>query len=445
MATIQESVAGGGRHAEAGAMSSLAEVANRKVIRRLLPLITLAYFVAQLDRVNLSFAALPMNADLKFSPEVYGFGAGIFFWGYFLFEVPSNMILAKVGARVWIARIMVTWGLAASCMAFVYSPNSFYLMRFLLGLAEAGFLPGMMLYLSYWIPAKSRAWAAGLLCLAVPLGPALAGPVSSALLHINWFGLAGWKWMFILEGLPAVVLGVVVFFYLDNKPDEAKWLSADEKSALKRALDEDLTEQQKEPPLSFWKVLLDPRVLVLSLLYHTIVLGLYGVVMWFPQIIAALGVSAVTIGLISPIPFCLAAVASIIFARSSDNRSERKWHIAIAAFVAAIGLVASAYFQSPVLVVGGFCLGAIGVYAVLPVFWALPSSFLSRSAAPVGIAVINTLGSFGGFTGPWLVGLIRQETGSFFLALLVLSAIIALGGLLALVVVKNKDPAPAVA
>jgi ACS family tartrate transporter-like MFS transporter len=244
--------------------------------------------------------------------------------------------------------------------------------------------------------------------------------------------------MFILEALPAIGIGIFIFFYLDDKPSNAAWLSAEEKATLKRQLDSDLTTQQLEPPVSIWKVLFNRQVLLLSLLYHSIVLGLYGVVMWFPQIIKTLGVSDINVGLISPIPFCLAAVVSIFFAKRSDRLNERKWHIAVAAFVASAGLVASAYFQSPVLVIAGFCLGAIGVYSILPIFWALPSSFLSKSSAPVGIAVINTLGSFGGFTGPWLVGVIRQGTGSFFAALLVLSLVVAFGGILALFVVREN-------
>jgi len=440
MTALESGTSGAGVSSGAGA-GSLIDQANRKVLWRILPIITIAYFIAQLDRVNLSFAALTMNADLKFTPEVYGFGAGIFFWGYFLFEVPSNMIMAKVGARRWIARIMVTWGMAAGAMAFVHSENSFYLVRFLLGLAEAGFLPGMMLYLSYWIPAQSRAWAAGLLCLAVPLGPAIAGPISAPLLHLDWMGMKGWQWMFVIEALPAIICGIFIFFYLDDKPGNAAWLTEEEQTAIRKRIDAEQTKEKNGKPESFLSVLFSPQVLLLSLLYHTIVLGLYGVVMWFPQIIKALGISTEMVGLISPIPFCMAAVASILIAKSSDKYNERRWHIALSAFLAAGGLIASAYFQTPALVVLGFCLAAIGVYSVLPVFWAVPSSFLSKSAAPVGIAVINTLGSFGGFTGPWLVGKIREGSGSFFIALLVLSAFVALGGVLSLAVLRKESPA----
>ncbi|MEJ5067248.1 MFS transporter [Enterobacter sp. MYb186] len=405
----------------------------RKITLRIVPFIMLLYFIAFLDRVNIGFAALTMNADLGFSPAVFGFGAGIFFLGYFLFEVPSNLILHKVGARIWIARVMITWGLVSGGMAFVQGTTSFYTLRFLLGVAEAGFFPGIILYLSYWFPAQKRAQVTAIFMAAAPISTALGSPISAALLEMHgMMGFAGWQWMFVLEAVPAVILGVVVLFWLTDRPEKAKWLSEEERGWLISTLQREQAAKQGTAQHSVWKGLLDKRVLALSLVYFGTSAGLYTLGIWSPQIIKTLGVSSMTVGLLNAIPAVLAVAAMVLWARHSDKTGERSWHVIAACIVAAAGLFMAGSTTSIVGVILALTIVNCGISASKPPLWSMPTLFLSGSAAAAGIATINSLGNLGGFVGPFMIGLIKQQTGSytwglwFVAGLLILSSIVVL-------------------
>lgn len=405
----------------------------RKITLRIVPFIMLLYFIAFLDRVNIGFAALTMNADLGFSPAVFGFGAGIFFLGYFLFEVPSNLILHKVGARIWIARVMITWGLVSGGMAFVQGTTSFYTLRFLLGVAEAGFFPGIILYLSYWFPAQKRAQVTAIFMAAAPISTALGSPISAALLEMHGLmGFAGWQWMFVLEAVPAVILGVVVLFWLTDRPEKAKWLSEEERGWLISTLQREQAAKQGTAQHSVWKGLLDKRVLALSLVYFGTSAGLYTLGIWSPQIIKTLGVSSMTVGLLNAIPAVMAVAAMVLWARHSDKTGERSWHVIAACIVAAAGLFMAGSTASIVGVILALTIVNCGISASKPPLWSMPTLFLSGSAAAAGIATINSLGNLGGFVGPFMIGLIKQQTGSytwglwFVAGLLILSSLVVL-------------------
>ncbi|UYM55937.1 MFS transporter [Leclercia adecarboxylata] len=405
----------------------------RKITLRIVPFIMLLYFIAFLDRVNIGFAALTMNPDLGFSPAVFGFGAGIFFLGYFLFEVPSNLILHKVGARIWIARVMITWGLVSGAMAFVQGTTSFYTLRFLLGVSEAGFFPGIILYLSYWFPAQKRAQVTAIFMAAAPISTALGSPISAALLDMHgMMGFAGWQWMFVLEAVPAVILGVVVLFWLTDRPEKAKWLSEEERGWLIATLQREQAAKQATAQHSVWKGLLDKRVLALSLVYFGTSAGLYTLGIWSPQIIKTLGVSSMTVGLLNAIPAVLAVAAMVLWARHSDRTGERSWHVIAACIVAAAGLFMAGSTASIVGVILALTIVNCGISASKPPLWSMPTLFLSGSAAAAGIATINSLGNLGGFVGPFMIGLIKQQTGSyawglwFVAGLLILSSLVVL-------------------
>ncbi len=405
----------------------------RKITWRIIPFIMLLYFIAFLDRVNIGFAALTMNDDLGFSPTVFGLGAGIFFLGYFLFEVPSNLILHKVGARIWIARVMITWGLVSGAMAFVQGTTSFYTLRFLLGVAEAGFFPGIILYLSYWFPAQKRAQVTAIFMAAAPISTALGSPISAALLEMHgMMGFAGWQWMFVLEAVPAVILGVVVLFWLTDRPEKAKWLSEEERGWLIATLQREQAAKQATAQHSVWKGLLDKRVLALSLVYFGTSAGLYTLGIWSPQIIKTLGVSSMTVGLLNAIPAVLAVAAMVLWARHSDRTGERSWHVIAACIVAAAGLFMAGSTASIVGVILALTIVNCGISASKPPLWSMPTLFLSGSAAAAGIATINSLGNLGGFVGPFMIGLIKQQTGSyswglwFVAGLLILSSLVVL-------------------
>jgi ACS family tartrate transporter-like MFS transporter len=393
----------------------------------------LLYLVAFLDRVNVGFAALTMNKDLGLSPYVYGWGAGIFFFGYFIFEVPSNVILERVGARRWIARIMITWGLVSGAMAFTQGPISFYLLRFLLGVAEAGFLPGMILYLTYWFPSGRRARITGLFMAAVPLASAIGAPISGLIVSIDAAaGLRGWQWLFLLEGVPSVILGFVVLVLLPDGPADAKWLTDDERRLIGEGLAQDRRTEPGHTQSALWPALADRRVLLLSLVYLGIVMGLYGVGLWLPQIVKAMGYSSTQVGYLLAIPYAISAAAMLLWGRHSDARGERVWHVSLAAGAAAVGLVWSVLFSAPLSALCGLGLASIGIYATLGPFWPIPSRFLRGTAAAGGIALINAIGNLGGFAGPYLVGWIKQSTGSFSYAIALLAVAAAAAALLVL-------------
>ena len=417
----------------AGAPSTFEEATYRKVARRLTPLLLLCYVVAYLDRVNVGFAKLQMAADLQLSDTVYGLGAGIFFIGYFFFEVPSNLILHRVGARIWIARIMITWGIISALTMFVTTPTMFYVMRFLLGLAEAGFFPGIILYLTYWYPAHRRGRMTTWFMTAIALSGVIGGPISGYILKTfnGMNGWHGWQWLFLLEGLPSIVVGVIVFAKLDDRISKAKWLTDEEKQLLERNIKAEEAEKE-DPPLG--AVLTSPRVLLMSLIYFSFVMGLYGVSFWLPTIIKATGVTdAFAIGLLSAIPFAAAVIAMLLIARSADRMRERRWHVALPAAAGAVGLVLSvAWAHNTLLAMTALTIATAGIITTLPLFWSLPTSFLAGAGAAAGIAMVNSIGNLAGFLSPYAVGWLKQATAANDSGMYMLAAFMVLGGLLAL-------------
>ncbi len=405
----------------------------RRISWRIVPFIMLLYFVAYIDRVNLGFASLTMKGDLGISASVLGFGAGIFFWGYFIFEVPSNYVLHRVGARIWIARVMFTWGIVAAAMAFVKGTTGFYVIRFLLGAAEAGFFPGIILYLSYWFPARHRAGVTALFMAAAPISTALGSPVSAALLEMDGImGMHGWQWLFILEAVPALVLGAVVLVYMTDRPRDAAWLKEDERAWLVKTMNAEAESKRSDAAHSLFSGLTNPRVLALSLVYFGTSAGLYTLGIWAPQIIKQLGVSSMTVGLLNAIPPTVSVFAMVWWSRRSDRTGERTWHVVIPCIAAAIGLVVATAASGMVGLIAALTLVNIGISCAKPPLWSMPTMFLSGAAAATGIATINSIGNLGGFAGPAMIGWLKDQTGSFagglyFVAgLLVLSAVMTL-------------------
>jgi MFS transporter, ACS family, tartrate transporter len=410
----------------------------RKVALRIVPFIILLYFVAYIDRVNIGFAALTMNKDLGFSPAVFGFGAGIFFWGYFLFEVPSNIILDKVGARLWIARVMITWGMVSAAMAFVWDSTSFYVLRFLLGAAEAGFFPGIILHLSYWFPAHRRAAITSLFMAAVPISVIFGSPISSALLELNGVGgLQGWQWLFILEAVPAVILAVVVLFYMTDKPEKATWLDHEERAWLVEAMEAERVRKSGVAYHSIWRGLADIRVLALALVDFGTSAGLYTLGIWAPQIIKGFGLTNLQVGFLNAIPPTVAVIAMYLWSWHSDYKNERTWHVVIACVVAAAGLVLAGASNTALAVVAALTLVNIGISAAKPPLWIMPTLFLSGPAAAAGIAAINSIGNLGGFVGPAMIGWIKEQTGSFVGGLYFVAGLLAFSALLTLVLSRS--------
>lgn len=409
------------------------EQAFAKAARRLVPFLIALYVVSFLDRVNVGFAALAMNADLGLTPIVFGAGAGIFFFGYVLFEVPSNVALARVGARLWIFRIMITWGIASAAMACVRGPASFYALRFLLGAAEAGFFPGIIFYLTCWFPAAMRARFVASFMIAVPLASVIGAPISGLLLALDdALGLTGWQWLFLAEGLPACGLAFAVLRYLPDGPGEVTWLSAEEKSAVVAALDEDNAAPYHRVHRELWPALRDARVLLLGAVYLGVVIGLYGIGFWLPQIVKAMGFGNRDVGLIVALPYAASAVAMVWWGRRSDRTGERVRHVAGPALLGATGFFAAAVLPGDGAVLVALGIGAIGVYAALAPFWTLPSRFLRGTAAAGGIALVNAIGNLGGFVGPYLVGWMRQTTGGYGMAMAALGASLAVAAGIAL-------------
>ncbi|WP_454056118.1 MFS transporter [Cupriavidus sp. Marseille-Q8015] len=416
-----------------GLSAGFEDATYRKVSWRLVPFLLLCYVVAYLDRVNVGFAKLQMLNDLQFSETIYGLGAGIFFIGYFLFEVPSNVILHKVGARIWIARIMITWGLISAAMMFVTTPGMFYFLRFLLGVAEAGFFPGIILYLTYWYPAARRGRTTTFFMTAIALSGVIGGPLSGWVMqafdgHNGW---AGWQWMFLLEGIPSVLVGLWVLAYLDDRIAHAKWLTAEEKALLERNIAAEDAHKEDAPVR---QVLASPRVWLMSAIYFSFVMGLYGVSFWLPTIIKQTGVtSAFHIGLLTAVPYGCAVIGMVLFAYSADRRGERRWHIAIPALLGALGLVLSVQWHgNTALAMVALTLATLGILTTLPLFWSLPTAFLAGTGAAAGIALINSLGNLAGFISPYAVGWLKDLTHSTDSGMYLLAACMVVGAALAL-------------
>src|SRR5688572_2798158 len=399
-----------------------------KVGWRLLPFLLLLYVIAWIDRVNISYAALQMNADLGFSRTVYGLGAGIFFAGYALFEIPSNLILVRVGARLWIARIMITWGLLSVAMLFVQGPISFYAVRFLLGVAEAGFLPGIIYYLGNWFPGAERARAVSWFMIAIPLSSVIGAPLAGVILELDgWHGLTGWQWLFLLEGLPAIALGFVVLAYLTDSPDKAEWLRPEQRAWLTERMRREERAAHERHGIGLKAALTHPTVWLLALILFACQCGSYGLQYWIPQIVQGLsGYSDLTVSMISALPYAAAAVGMIVIGASSDRRRERVLHVAIPSAIGALGFVASAHFTSPWPALVALAVAAVGDLGTRGPFWALPTRFLTGRAAAAGIALINTMASVGGFVGSYAVGFVADITGSFAGGLLFLAALLLL-------------------
>ena len=408
-----------------------------KARRRLIPFLFLLYIVAYLDRINVGFAALQMNQALGFSATVYGFGAGVFFLSYVLFEIPSNVILARVGARLWIARIMISWGLVSSSMMFVHSASGFYTLRFLLGLAEAGFFPGIIFYLTRWFPARERARTIAAFMTATLIAGVIGGPISGALLSMHGAGgLAGWQWLFILEGLPSIVLVLAVLKLLDERPEDATWLTAAERATLTAALRDDAANTRHETTAG---ALRNGRTWLLAIVYFTIPVTLYGIGFFLPQMLkTASGSSDFVVGLLSAVPYAAGAVAMVIVGRHSDRTSERRWHVFIPALVSAAGLALSAASTGLVWSVVTLSIAMLGLASMFGPFWALATSTMGGVGAAASIALVNSVGNTGGFVGPYLLGAINDATHSFALGQLAIAVMLATGAALVLLVRDDR-------
>lgn len=413
----------------------------RKVAWRIVPFIMLLYFVAYLDRVNVGFAAITMNEDLGLSQAAFGLGAGIFFIGYFLFEVPSNLILHKVGARIWIARIMLTWGLISGAMAFAQGPLSFYILRFLLGAAEAGFFPGVILYLSYWFPKRHRAGIIAMFMAAVPISIALGSPLSGWLLSFDGVnGLHGWQWLFLIEAIPAIVLAGVVLVYLTDKPAKANWLSKEQKSWLiARMKEEEAPAIDDHGFKGILKALFNPIILTLALVYFGTSAGLYTLGIWAPQIISQFDLTMTQIGWINAIPPVFAVIGMIFWAKHSDKSGERHLHVFFACLLACAGLLFAAFAQSLLMVMLALIIVNIGVSSAKAPLWAIPTQYLSGRSAAAGIAAINSIGNLGGFFGPTLIGYVKSSTGSYTWGLIGVSISLAVSSALVWLISKKAS------
>jgi MFS transporter, ACS family, tartrate transporter len=420
-----------------------------KVSLRLVPFLIVCYFVAYLDRVNVGFAALTKNKALGLDSTAFGLGAGVFFLAYFVFEVPSNLLLERFGARKWIARIMLTWGLLSGLMAFIppiatatgsSTTSVFYMIRIALGAAEAGFFPGIIFYLTLWFPAIYRARIIGYFMAAIPLSSVIGAPVSGLLLNLDGVsGLAGWQWLFILEAVPALILSVVVFFYLTDRPADARWLAADERAWLASRLDAEREQRESAKHFSVWQALGDTRVLLLACVYFGLVASNYGLSFFLPQIIRDFGLSFTATGFVTAIPYVIGTVGMVWWGRKSDRTHERKEHIGLAALVAGAGIAASTLIADPTGKMIALSCAGFGIFAALPVFWTLPTAFLSGAAAAGGIAIINSIGNLAGFVGPYVMGSIKDSTGSFTIGLLTIAGLVLLAMLIALSLPHNND------
>ncbi|QRE76781.1 MFS transporter [Methylobacterium aquaticum] len=405
---------------------------HRKMMWRILPFLFVCYVISYLDRVNVGFAALTMNKDIGLTATAFGVGAGLFFFGYFIAEIPSNLIMMRVGARIWIARIMITWGLVSAATAFVTGPVQFGIARFLLGLGEAGFVPGVFLYLSLWFPSAVRARATALFLLGIPVANIVGSPISGALIQLEGFGLKGWQWLLILEAVPAVALGIACLFVLTDRPEKAAWLSPAERNALVAKLAAEKAAIEQKHKMTLAQALRNWRVLMLACINFCAIVGSLGIGLWLPQIIKQLGLATSLVGVVTAIPYVCGAVAMVVWGRMSDRGSDRTIYPAISLFVGAAALVASAVTPTPVLTIAALCVAVMGINSFVATFWAVPSSFLTGRAAAGGIAMIVSIGNLGGFAGPYMIGLVRDLSGGFTAPLVAVGACLLVGAVLML-------------
>ncbi|GGS91006.1 MFS transporter [Streptomyces violaceus] len=401
----------------------------RKVVRRIVPFLVLCYVVSYLDRVNVGFAKLQMSDDLGFSEAAYGLGAGLFFIGYFLFEVPSNLMLQRVGARTWIARIMISWGLVSASFVFVSNEATFYVLRFLLGAAEAGFYPGVILYCTYWFPSQRRARVIAMFMSAIPVAGIFGNPLSGWIMDRfqGVKGWQGWQWMFLLEAIPAVLIGVATLFYLDNSVRAAKWLTDEEKDVVERAIAEDAAHRTVHGRV--WDAFREPKVWLMCLIYFCFVMGQYALTFWMPTFIESTGIEGnLAIGALSAVPFLAALVTMNVLGRSADKRRERRWHLVVPSLMGAVGFsLAAGWAGSTALSLVALSVAAAGVLTCAPLFWSLPTAFLGGTAAAVGLAAINSVGNLAGFVSPYMIGALKDATGSTSLPMYVLALSLVVG------------------
>jgi D-galactonate transporter len=402
----------------------IAERCRARVIKRLMPFLFVLYVIAYLDRVNVGFAALSMKGDLQFTDQIIGIGAGIFFIGYVTLEIPGTILVERWSARGWIARIMISWGILAMLTGFVQTKNQFYTIRFLLGAAEAGFFPGIIVYLSHWFRYQDRAKAVALLMTAVSVSNIIGSPLSGFLMKLEWLGLAGWRWMFIIEGFPAVVFGIITLFYLTDRPHQAKWLPEDEKKWLIETLEHETKSKQAKHSLSILQAFRHREVVLLTLAYFFMVTAVYGLNFWIPSIVKSLsGLPNLVVSFIAALPYCFGFVAILVMGWHSDKTKERRWHTALSMMAASLGLLMSVVFGNfAPLAIAMLCVTGAGNAGYLPGFWALPTSFLSGTTAAASIGLINSFGNLGGFAGPYVVGYLSTRTGSYYGGILYLSA-----------------------
>jgi len=413
--------------------------ARHRIARRLLPFLFLLYVIAFLDRMNVGAAALQMPRDLGFSEGVIGFGAGIFFLGYFLLEIPGALIVERWSARLWIARIMISWGLMTVLMAFIHTAHQFYLVRFLVGAAEAGFFPGVIVYLTHWFRYQDRAKAVAFFYAANPLSYVIGSPLAGLLLGLSWLGLRGWRWLFIIEGIPAVALGLITIWYLTDRPEQARWLPEEEKSWIISELQQEKEAKRRHRSFQVWEALRHRDVILLTLCYFCAMTGSYGIAFWLPTILKRLsGKSDFKVTLLAALPYVAAFITQQVNGWHSDRTQERRWHAALPVFVCGIALALAVLSRANLaLSVGWFVVAGGAFYGFQPVFWAVPTRFLSESAAAASIGLINSVGNLGGFVGPMVMGYLASRTHSFSAALLYLVASLFASGILMLAVGKQ--------
>lgn len=414
----------------------------RKISRRLVPFLILLYLVAFLDRVNISFAALTMNRDLHIGAGLFGVAAGMFFLGYFLFEVPSNLILLRLGARRWIMILMIVWGIVSVATAFVPGSGTYIVLRFLLGLAEAGFYPGVILYLTFWLPPKVRSSVMAIFVTAIPLSNLIGAPVSAQILQLdNLLGLKGWQWLFVLEGSPAVLLGAMVFYLLPDRPDQVHWLTAEEKQMLQRDLDAAAPPHSSQPHSLLNALAAQPSVFGWSFAYFCFALGLYGLGFWIPTVLASHGMELKNLGWASALPYLAAIVAMIMWSRSSDRHRERRYHLVAAYLTAAAGFLLAAFAPNAPIAIAGFTVAAVGILSAMPVFWSTSTVELAGPMVGAHIAVINSIGNLGGFVGPVAMGWLRQVTHTYIAGLATMAVCLACGAAAAFLLVRPSATA----